>query len=1121
MNKKSQNIGETILFSDSEDEYEVESKSSIHDEISIRVQERHEEILREFKEFLNNPEYINGKNDPNTNIVDRKNMTNGIYSPICYNIPDNKIPKFFKYLEICRRKNLIMMMYEKQLEYSGIMLDFDIMQDHGQTQIDQFLYNKLCTIIGQQLYKYIDINNSITKSRYNKDYVKLHIVFTKKPKVVFNEEKQYFKDGFHMLIPGIKINKETKKFFIEQCLNNKIFTEIFRDIKPAQGYTIEDFVDKNSAHVPVHFIGSSTKINTPAYVLDDAYEIRLYLNSDNTSIMPLKCVDLFSEKTNSNIILVNELSLNWERNLDKNGIIEKLKYNVREEYLSQIVKFKPNIDFNDIENINDENSELSLLKIHDPDVEFIKALLDTLHSKRYEDFDLWFKVLCVLAHTSKSYKPLGEYFSKKSTTKFNVLDFEKFWNQSMDKKKNYLTIGSLHHWAKIDNPDRYEEIRHRSMFNTIYKKIYDPQIEGCLQHYDIAEILYKSLKYKYIYDPDNGGIWYEFILEGEPQKKGEIYKWRSYKKAPNSIKRYMSEILPLLFRKILDKIQSAYAESSGDLANYHFMIKKNFQASCKKLRDSGFKTGVSNECEQLFERIDFSSLLDKDANIMGVGNGILKLGEKVKLITGIHNYYVSNFTSVDYKEFNPYDPITKKLIIALRNLFPDKEPDSFDFMMHYLASGLDGKKKESIFLIFIGGGSNGKSFLMELNKSVSGDSYGGKVPLSFLTSFTKNSEGATPVLMSIIGKRSIYLSEANKCERANCARVKEITGLESLAGRKLFGEMVNFKPTSNITLTTNHLLEFDSNDHGMWRRIKIVPAKMKFCKKNVDELDKNNPYEREADLSLARDWSEDEDVQASYLGLMAYYYESLQKNYNGVVENVPHPHIKQATESYRNKQDHINNFINMKIVKTSDTDSEITMDLLIEKYSRWYESLHPDDKSFKKGLQQVFENSKLSNVFTNTEIGKIIKGYRILDNNERLSEGEVYFKDIFKINNNQVPINKIKKETSLEFYERLCKEFDSNQIIKNNKNLSEKKKINEFKKEKTLNDNINEPVSKETSNRNNNLTESVLNTEYDKSGFKIKSLDKSILEFIDCGDVSESDSDDEAIHESSDNEDSD
>ncbi len=1107
------------LFSDSDDDC-IENDNVISDEINMRVEAQYDATLREFTDFLNKPEYINDINDPSTTIVDRRNITDGAYKTKCYNIPDNKIPRFFKYLEECRRRGLIMMMNEKQLEYSGIMIDFDIMQDNAESQVDQFVYNKICTLIGRQIQKYIDIEHPALKEHQSSDdkFLTVHFVFIKKPRVMFNEDKKYYKDGFHLLIPGIKIKREVKRFFLRRCMDDGIFDEIFRDVTPADGYSIADFVDMNSAHVPVHFIGSRTKVSSPAYELDDAYEIRLYLNAEPSNTIAVKCLDKFDVEKDPLVILTNELSLNWERDLSKNGIIQKVEYEARDIYLGDVEQFKSTktVDLDDEE--ESEYNELSLLNIHDPDSEFVKSLLDTLHPKRYTDYELWFQVLCVLAHTSKSYKPLAEYFSKKSPDKFNQVDFEKYWSDALANKKNRLTIGSLHYWAKVDNSDKYEEIRHRNMYDVIYKKIYDPQIEGDLQHYDIAQILFKSLRHKYVFDPDEKGIWYEFIIDGEPCRKGEIYKWRVYNgRNINSMKRYISEILPVLFRKVLDRIQTAYNDSNNEMANYHFAIKKKFQVSCKKLRDSGFKTGVVHECEQTFERINFSKLMDSDPTVLGVGNGLVKLGKEIKFITGYHNYYVSTYTEVDYKEFNPYDPITKKLIFALRNLFPDNEPDSFNFMMHYLASSLDGRKKESLFLIFIGAGSNGKSFLMELHKSVIGNQYSGKVPLSFLTSFQKNSEAANPVLMSFVGKRFVYLSEANKCERANCARVKEMTGLETIAGRRLFGEMVNFKPTSNITLVTNHLLEFDSNDHGMWRRIKIVPAKMKFCKKNMDEYDENNPYEREADLSLGRDWSEDPDVQSAHLSLMTYFYSSLHTNYDGIVENVPHPHIKKETENYRNKQDHINNFISMRIVKSVDASDELTIDALIEKYSRWYESLNPDDKMFKKGLQQAFENSSLAGIMSNTRSGKIIKGYRILEGSDKPEAGERYFSDISKKTKKVNNIVEVESENAQELWERLCREYDQKkqnvQPIKK-KSLANVPRLNEAVLEKSLR-------GAPAGLRMPTIQRESAPVSFDDAGFrKRKTASKAYMEFIDFSDASDDD-DSFAVHEPSDTSDED
>jgi hypothetical protein len=57
--------------------------------------------------------------------------------------------KFFKYLDCCRRKNLKMMVYEKQGAYSGLMLDFDIYQDKSESFINESMVYLSPTFIKQ------------------------------------------------------------------------------------------------------------------------------------------------------------------------------------------------------------------------------------------------------------------------------------------------------------------------------------------------------------------------------------------------------------------------------------------------------------------------------------------------------------------------------------------------------------------------------------------------------------------------------------------------------------------------------------------------------------------------------------------------------------------------------------------------------------------------------------------------------------------------------------------------------------------------------------------------------------------------------------------------------------
>jgi P4 family phage/plasmid primase-like protien len=1001
---------EGIVFSDSDDENA--ETDAVRSEVVFRLQENIECSFRAFKDFLCTPSFINNKGDPTTNIIDR-------YSKKCYNIPVRKMSKFFKFLEICRRKKLKMMMYEKQGEFSGIMLDFDIKQDHGKSQIEHTHYHRLCIGVFKILIKYLDFQSGGGSTEDDKRHY--HIAFTKKPRVLFDTEGDYYKDGLHMLIPGIQISREFKKFLIEQMIEDGLMDKVFKDVVPHSSIVRSDFMDVNSAHVGVHFIGSATKVNSPAYDLSAVYKVQMTIDEPD-DIIPVK-MNNFDDNT---VNICHEFSLNWAKPDGKNAIIEKRRYDIKSQFNAVLDQYKGTAEKHEEDLCEDDEkfyNDLSILNVHDPDMEYIKSMLDILHPKRAEDYDLWFDVLCSLAHTSASYKPLGEYFSRKSPKQFNSAAYESTWDSILANKSNTLSIGSLHYWAKQDNPDRYEEVRHRSIFNLLYKKIYDPQIEGCLEHYDIAEIIFRILKNKYVYDRDeNDGTWYEFVLDNEPCKTGELYKWRRYKSRPNSIMRYVSSILPNLFRKVLDRIKSTLDESSTDLSKYHYQIYKNFQRTCRNLKNSGFKRGVSIEAEQLFEQMGFYDKLDNDPNLKGVANGLLYLGKKCKLITGFHGHLVSKFTTAKFKRMNPHEPITKKVLMALHDLFPDDEPDVFNYIMHYLSSTLDGHKKESIMMFLVGKGSNGKSFLVELHKSAIGSTYGVKMPISFLTSRAKDAESATPALMQLKDAHFAYYSESNRCEILNVAKIKEFTGQETLSGRALHQDYINFKPKCHHLVASNNDFEIPGTDHGTWRRIDYIPMKIKFCSLSTDTYDKTNPYERVADPTMGTNWTEDEEVIATYLGILVYYYESLLTNYSSKVRNVPHPTVIRETEEFRNRQDTVNNFLNANMVKCEDTAFEMPMNTVRDRYVKWYDSRYAPNKDARGVLGQL-ENSKLQKYLKKTKRGNFLLGYRVLDMGESLEEGEQFYIDVFE-RSTKKDIT-LASETAEEYHDRLCREYDS------------------------------------------------------------------------------------------------
>lgn len=988
----------------------------IEHDVNYAIQSIQSSYLQGLLNFLDTPKFINPSGDPSTNIVDRMKGK-------CYNVPNIKIPKLFKHIESCRRNNIKIMLTERQQEYSGIMLDFDIYQDTDKTQLNDELFHLLISKIIELLIKLLVF----------KDKETIYVGITQRPKVTYCESKKCHKDGFHLLIPGVQVTRGVKYLIIKKLIDNEIIDQIFVDVEPADikinglEYCKGDFLDRNSAHVPTFFIGSSTKIGHVPYQLTTIYEIKITPSLGH--IFPTQKNKILKQRE---INICHEFSLNWEA---PNGIIKKRHYEVADRYLDEIraIYIKTCNEPNEDEEARVKNNgELSTNSIHDRNVKEIRDLLDTLHVRRAEEYSLWRDVVFALANTSKSYRYLAEYFSRKSK-KFNMVSFDNLWtNATMGDSscKKLLTISSLHYWAKQDNPDRYNEVRKDNVTNVLYKMVYEGYKDGILSHADIAKILHILLRYKFTVDIPEGSknkVWYEFVLDDDDYIDGELYKWRQWPVLPSSLSTYISETLPNLFDKVLKRVKEKYNSSDGDISKYYNKVLQNFKSTMRKLGDRNFKRNVIQEAEDKFFKRGFAMKLDKDPLIRGVQNGVLKLtlapGGRPMLIQGYHSYLVSKYTEMPYIAFNPYDPLTKRILITLRNMFPDEEPDSFDFTMYYLSSTIDGKPKESMFMIMTGSGANGKSFLVELHKGAIGNTYGVKMPLSYLTCRSSHADSATPAQMQLKDATFAYYSESNRHEKLNAARVKEVTGLETIAGRKLHQDMINFKPRCHHLATTNYDFDIECNDFGTWRRIEYNPLKITFRDTSTYKLDEKNPYEREADPEVTQVWTESADVQGRYLGFMVWKHYWLYRKYYGKVKSVPHPHIAFETEKYRRRQDTITEFLSQRCVKCADPNLSYSLNEQIQKYILWY-ARNNGNTLPAKGICEQFQNSQIGKHIKLTARGWYIYGHRFITNGEELADGETYaMENVFKI---KAPANNfgIKPESSEEYYKRVCKEYD-------------------------------------------------------------------------------------------------
>jgi phage/plasmid primase, P4 family, C-terminal domain len=138
--------------------------------------------------------------------------------------------------------------------------------------------------------------------------------------------------------------------------------------------------------------------------------------------------------------------------------------------------------------------------------------------------------------------------------------------------------------------------------------------------------------------------------------------------------------------------------------------------------------------------------------------------------------------------------------------------------------------------------------------------------------------------------RFAYASETEEGRKLAEARVKELTGSDTLTGRVLYARAdITFSPTHKLILVGNHKPEIGDTSDGMWRRMCLVPFDVTI-----------QPNQRDPKLL--------EKLKREGAGILNWALTGLQK-YQQAGLAIP-PKVDAATAAYRNDLDIIGDWIN-------------------------------------------------------------------------------------------------------------------------------------------------------------------------------------------------------------------
>ncbi|MBN3803200.1 hypothetical protein GXB81_09050 [Paraburkholderia sp. Ac-20336] len=155
------------------------------------------------------------------------------------------------------------------------------------------------------------------------------------------------------------------------------------------------------------------------------------------------------------------------------------------------------------------------------------------------------------------------------------------------------------------------------------------------------------------------------------------------------------------------------------------------------------------------------------------------------------------------------------------------------FFLRLCGRMLLGKPKEHLFVIFLGGGRNGKSVAVEVLNAIFGSLASTLAVSALMVQGTMN-DGPTPSIVKLEGKRFVTVNEPNKKHKLNGGLVKQLTGGDRVAARGLYAEDVEFMPIFTLVMIANEMPGINADDAALWRRITVVPFTRTFSDNEID-----------------------------------------------------------------------------------------------------------------------------------------------------------------------------------------------------------------------------------------------------------------------------------------------
>jgi P4 family phage/plasmid primase-like protien len=543
-----------------------------------------------------------------------------------------------------------------------------------------------------------------------------------------------------------------------------------------------------------------------------------------------------------------------------------------------------------------------------------RKLLAIISERRAEAYSDWMSVgwaLYNISNGSEDGMMMWLDFSSRCPEKFDEAHCMTTWERMEPRN---MTIGTLRHFAKEDNPIEYKKFVNACSEGYIEQSLND-------SHHDLAKACFEQYGNEFVCASFVGNLWFQF----------ENHRWKQVEEGVFLRKRLSEEFIEIFSKKnqeLFTRINNCADESNKEML---IIMQKKVQNMMCKLKQSPYKANVMKECKEVFYNEYFSRNLNRNPWLIGFRNGVYDLKANI-FRAGLPEDYISLQMPIDYVEYSEGDKLVHDVYQFFEKVFPDREVREYFIDM---ASDVfvGGNHKKHVYF-WSGEGNNAKS-VTELFFSKMLGEYAIKLPTSLIVGKRTQSSAASPELVRAgNGVRWAILQEPDKKDIINIGLLKELSGNDTLFARGLFQAGGEIEPMFKLTVICNDPPSVPYSDKATWNRIRVIPFESTFSE--------NAPADPDEQLRT-KTFPVDKHFSEKIPNLLKPFAWILLNRRKKCLPRKEDPvKVTLATEGYKKKNDYYRQFVDERVMDDPTQVSRINLAELYSAFKEWFKDSVPN-----------------------------------------------------------------------------------------------------------------------------------------------------------------------------------